>query len=1011
MAPPKQLLQIPLGPGLQTDVDEKLLPVGKVIQVENGVWNRAGELVKRPGGALIGSNYVSTSPAAMPTPWQLATHKGALVTLSQAGPRPIGVYSPQLTKWMTPAGLSNNDAINGVASRLRGQVMPRRNTIYRSNAAGGATDVVFAPDMATNGTYALVAWIENNNTAFTAQLRAQIVEISTGKMLFSYSVATTFGLSQCRCVFVNSQLQLVWIDGVNVKLVVWTIANLNAGTGAASAPFALAADAFSFPIDAMASGTDLLVIYGSGAGATTHVLKRTSGGVVTVVNLTTAAAGAIPAGKVCWMSDLSASGKLAAITATATTINVQWDINGAGLPAATYVLNAATTNILSFCGHTITNVSTGEFVVTWCRGVTGSQELRIGRRTVAAGITDQVWIYSATVGSKAWLHNGEFYALVAYESQTQGTAFAIRVPTNMGDATDTTRTPSARFCTQEAADMDRVTPPSAIQLSTDVFIAPVAIRTRFVLLPTGLAFDTGIDTVTLTFNPTAGVPREFADSLYVCGGVLGAFDGTTFAEEGFHLAPETPTVTNRAGGAMTLLGTYYYQFVYRYSDEFGRDRRSAPSLVATITLTGANQSTTVVAKTLKLHGRPGKVVGELYRNAAAGVSTVLQLVAVVANDETVDTVTIIDTNSDAAIGASEVLYTTGDVLEYQPPPPALAIATYKDRLAVVSAEDPTLIWISLPLVDTDGPRFNDQSTVRIDDDFGDLVTLAGIDDKLVAFKGDACYAILGDGPDVTGNGSFGLPLRLATGLGCAEPRSVVRVPDGVMFRSSSQRSGIWLVNRGLSLEYIGGPVEAYKGLSIVDAVHVPALTRTEFFTSSGRTLVYDGAIKLWTTYTGQNASAATVWNGHHVYQLASSGNLSMMAEDTTGASYSDNGASYDLFALTPWLSLAGLKGYHRFHILQGIGQSVGRHLLTVTLYANFNGTATTIATKTRTMLAADDWNAWELKHPCKRSSFQVGIRASDDVSGASAGPKISALTFLWAPKEGLRKVADGYRLT
>ena len=67
------------------------------------------------------------------------------------------------------------------------------------------------------------------------------------------------------------------------------------------------------------------------------------------------------------------------------------------------------------------------------------------------------------------------------------------------------------------------------------------------------------------------------------------------------------------------------------------------------------------------------------------------------------------------------------------------------------------------------------------------------DDRTIMFKADTVYTVNGDGIDVNGNGAgFGVAQIVETGIGCTEPRSIVQVPGGVMFRSSATRSGISL---------------------------------------------------------------------------------------------------------------------------------------------------------------------------------------------------------------------------
>jgi hypothetical protein len=1040
VALPYDKLEVPLGLGIQTDIDDKLLPAGKVVRLENGIWERAGEILKRNGSTLLGAQNAASTPVNMPPAWQLATHKGALVTLSETGLRNIGVYSPTLNKWPASAGTNIEAEITGVASKLRGQVLPRRGTVFRSNAAGLTslglgTARVTSVDVATDGTYAIVCWLQSNDAAATAAVKARILELSTGKTLYTFSDVVTHNQTGCRVAFVNSQFQLVVIDGVNVEMTAWTIANIAAGNGAFSGPFTLATNATGggvTPFDVMANGTELLVIYGTG---TTGIIRRDAAGVITVSTLTSG--GAVNSGRYAWMSDYGGSGRIAAIVSSSTqNVRVHWDINtGTGVAASNYLVDGTLgAQVTQLAGHTITNSATGQFVILYTNDDGTTTRVQWGAR-ISGVLSNATWIWSATLGSKTFYHASGFYAQLAYESNEQGTMFTVRVPTvTTTDTTDGNRTPSAKAFAGSIGARDSGAPPAVTTLPSGAFLTAAKINVRLVQVATApTTFDTGVDMLTLTFNPAnVNTPREFADSLYVCGGVLGAFDGQTFAEEGFHLYPEAPAITQQASGSLTLLGNYSWCLVYRYTDEFGRIRRSRPSAPTALALTGGNQGAQLACKTLKFHGRPGKVVIEAYRTRN-NVPDLFQLAAVAVNVETADTVTIVDTSSDDSLDGAQDLYTGTPEetaqLANDPAPAALSVAAYKDRLAVIDADDPTRVLVSFPLSEIEGPRFSDASAFRVDDGRGDLVGHAAMDDRLVEFKDSSIYVIQGDGPDTSGNGTFGLAQIIASGIGCSEPRSIVQTPDGIMFRSASTRGGICMVNRGLAVDdQIGKPVQTFLqpgvasdvGAIVMDAVHLPEKLRTEFFLSTGVTLAFDHVTKLWSTFiTPFGAAAATAYEGRSVYQRTAQVALQVVAEASSNdETFDDSSSPVEMYVETPHLSLARLKGYLRFNRIQLVGEQRipddiedPGYKLTLTLYKDFSDVP--FVTVTRNMLSTDDINAVELRYSTKVSALKVGVRISQrDGGGVNFfGPKLSAIAIYYATKVGLRKTASGNRLT
>lgn len=1030
---PKQTITIPLGQGLETDVDPKLLPVGKVTQLENMLWTALagqGTGVKRPGYVAMPSSYVTSgTPGSVPVPWQFALHKGSAVALALAGPRPVSAYSPALAKWLTSPATSA-DGTAGLSSKLRGQVIASRMTVERSDTTSGfGVASNLGTDVATDGTIALTVWIHSLPSA--NQLQARFVELSTGKVLFSYVVATATDVAFPRAVYVNGIFTVLWMSGTSIWDAHWSAATVLGGNGAISGFTAVGtAPANPLGFDVITNGSNILPLYTAAAAPSgkTMMSKYSAGspGSFVAIELLSPSSTRIPPVSMCWVRDLGGAGKVAFVTigSGGSGIGAYWDVNlTTGVAATFYLLSASFAGAYTMAAHTYSNNATGELTVIW-QTAAQPAPIMIGGRTSGGTFTVQTWLNSTSLLSNAFSRNGDFYCLIGYESPTQGTDFIIRIPVQPYDSVDFTQAPSARYCSAKGNGSDRslvnVTP-----LSGSRYLASTVVRTRELQTPAGTTvFDLGIDLLNIQFDPATGTAREYADSTYVCGGLLGAFDGQTFAEEGFHVFPETPAVTQTAGGSMTALGSYYYAAVFKYTDANGRVHRSAaPGLAkggappAFVTLTGANRSTSVVVKTLKLTGRPGQNAIELYRTANSGdPPTSLVLLAVVPNNETADTVTIADNNSDASLLGAMPVYTTGNVLPSGPPPTPIALAIRNGQLAAVLADDPTLIQIALPLTDFDGegwPIFDIEqiSSIRIEDAHGDLVALAAMDDKLLAFKSDAVYAMAGNGPDVTGNGTWGAPSIVCVGDGCAQPRSVVETSDGVIFRSTSGRNGYFLINRGLTLQYIGAPVQAYLNDTIVDAVYVASLSRVMFFTVQGRTHVYDQTLKLWTTFTNQAAAAAGLFNGLPIYQQAAQASLSALREDSTGTHWDENGVPNDEYVVTPWLSLAALKTYERFYKLQGIGFTAAGHLLTVTMWTDFNDTTPFSTTTLLIGGNTPDWNKWEFKHSCKATAVRFGIRCSRTPGDIldSAGANITGITIEYGGKAGLRKVPFGNR--
>src|SRR6185312_2255033 len=289
-------LFVPLGIGLGTDVDPKLLPVGKVTQMENLLWTpQAGDQAgtKRPGYAAMPNNYVTSgSPAALPVPWQFAQHKGTTLALGVAGPRPIAAYAPSLSKWMVPP-VAVADGANGIACKLRGQVIATRQTVDRSDTTTGFVATNQQVDVATDGTLALVAW--THVVATGTQILAKFVELATGRVLFSYNLAAgAGGIAVPQAIFTNGIFTLLWIDlgAGHVNEVHWSAGAVESGTAAPSAVVAVLTGFVSCGIGISAAA----LLYSATGHVTMSVYAAGVPGAVTTTTIKDSASTPIPLG-------------------------------------------------------------------------------------------------------------------------------------------------------------------------------------------------------------------------------------------------------------------------------------------------------------------------------------------------------------------------------------------------------------------------------------------------------------------------------------------------------------------------------------------------------------------------------------------------------------------------------------------------------------------------------------------------------------------------------------------
>lgn len=352
-------------------------------------------------------------------------------------------------------------------------------------------------------------------------------------------------------------------------------------------------------------------------------------------------------------------------------------------------------------------------------------------------------------------------------------------------------------------------------------------------------------------------------------------------------------------------------------------------------------TTTVNIPTLRLtYKTPNPVRIALYR-WSTNQQTYYQVTPVLnplLNNTGIDSVAYVDTSPDYAIQGNNVLYTTGGVVENIAAPPTNITSLYRSRLFLVNAENPNQLWYSKQVIENTPAEMSDLFTIYVapttaaQGDTGPITALAALDDKLIVFKNNAIYYIVGNGPDNTGNNNdFGEPVFISSAIGCNNPRSIVFTPSGLMFQSDK---GIWMLGRDLSTAYIGAPVEnlALEG-RVVSAVNVPETNQVRFMLDTGVTLMYDYYFQQWGTFTNIPGVSSVIYQSLHTF-INSRGEV---YQENPG-SYLDGGHPVLLGFTTSWLNLAGLQGYERAYFFYLLGKFLSPHKINIQIAYDYNST-------------------------------------------------------------------------
>lgn len=502
-----------------------------------------------------------------------------------------------------------------------------------------------------------------------------------------------------------------------------------------------------------------------------------------------------------------------------------------------------------------------------------------------------------------------------------------------------------------------------------------------------------------THNP---VFAELGNNLHVTGGYLGMFDGAEFAEHGFMQQPLAPKLT-QVTGAVFSAGTYYYQITYEWQDAYGQIHESAPSDPVSITTTGTC-TIDVLCPTLKMTNKGSQVYIAIYRSSdgttfyrvpQTGINSAVQ--------SQKNTPNILVNDFTAVINDQPILYTSGGEVSNAAAPACLYVASYKRRLIAVPSEDFNTVWYSKEIVPaTAGAvgvpvQFANEFLLSVDEKAGPITGVIQLDDKLIIAKSTTISVVTGDGPAANGlQNDFTTPQLVATDTGVEPGRSMVIMPLGVMFKSPK---GYYLLDRSLSAQYIGAPVEDLNGLACRSAVLFYA--RNEVWFNAGTVqIIYNYYFNQW--------SVATFGMTHSCLYLNTLAGLmgGTIIRETPGI-FTRDGVGYSMRLTTGWISFANLQGFQRVYKLMLLGTFKSNHVFTVTVAYDFNeaiGQTSnwTVTSPPQIVGGPTQYRVFMARQKCESIKFSIFDSELAGVFGESYA--ISNMAFEVGIKRGLNKL-------
>ena len=1028
-----QRFPISFGQGLDGNADPKQVVPGRLLTLENGVFDKLGSINKRHGLASRSLGVEGTGSI---------TRGVALAAFDNESLMFDGDYA-----WTWLAG-SSEWLRRGVARSLETTTRPivAGTTAYRN------------PDVAITGSLALYVYEAPDPSRFGFSVssyygvRCTLVDTDTGAVIINNQLCALTGTNP-RAVAFSGSLYALYAGPSNSHLIARRIdpsspsvlgpearlasnvrirASLNDAANGWLDGFYRGAR-----LDAVATSDRLFVAYDVSVGAsadgvvlcgfTSSLSTLGLSASVTMSNNNGGSPVALwtDASENVWLASPSGSWNGGTFLQNNAPIRAQvWTNRFQTLMTATNVTALSGTGaavINSLAGVCASGSASNVYYEVSSSSDT-SYRLMVARFGPGLASTSASFKRSVGLESRPFVWEGKQYLWTLFGSSEQPTYFLLDGDGNVASKANALRAGPLRTSNSVS---------SVVQPESGSFLFAGERRGR-VLSDSGSLFTfPGIAGTTVSFVSTTGSfwSAKLGRQLHVVGGVLSSYDGLSFVEHGFHTYPEQLSASLSTASGSVVSGSYQYCATYEWTDAVGQVHRSRPSLPITVNLTGSfttpTGSITITVPTLRLTAKESaSPIGiAIWRTEDAGdvFYKVTPVTASLTGSTALDSVSFRDVLSDSQLISRELLYTTSGELENDAPPTCTMVETWQNRVWLGGLEDPNTLRYSKRSVYDEAIGFPAEFEIRIDPDGGEITAIKALADNLIVFKERSIhrvYPLTGDGtpygggPDNTGAGGDWGQAPIASDVGCINVNSVERTDMGVFFQSAK---GIYLLGRDLSLSYVGAAVEELlEDLTITSANLVARDNQVRFSCSDGVTLVYDYAVAVnaWSTFTNPESVDAAVVGGTYMI-LRSNGVVDV--EDTT--SFDDNDQEIKLRLVTGWLSLAGIQGYQRVRRAYVLGDYVGAHSLKVKAGYDYKSAfddeatvdAQAVCDPAGELYEAGDGELYQFRFDLSRQKCTAIRLSLEDVqtSGFNEGLRLSNLALEVGTKQGGNKLRPG----
>lgn len=445
------------------------------------------------------------------------------------------------------------------------------------------------------------------------------------------------------------------------------------------------------------------------------------------------------------------------------------------------------------------------------------------------------------------------------------------------------------------------------------------------------------------------------------------YDGQDLSEMGFNNKPFLINTANTSTGGSLSDGTYQILAIYKWKDAFGNVFYSDLSNIigTTYPLTLAN-STTTSKITFDLHTpilstkvdveviiymkkgsdqftknqsffiRPGQdaTVRGVYNITITSYAPGVLSAAALLQNYTLEDYFLYATSTFAAGGD----YPTSAITDTR------SAAIYEDRVFGISRDNPNSIFYSQQRLEGYGLEFNpniffldayDKRGVFEDKTSG----LISMDGRLFIMKERSILYIVGSGPSrANTQDDLSSPQLVTTDVGCIAPKSLVLVPDGIMFMSDK---GIYLLDRKLQVSYIGSSVERFNSNTITSAILLEKVNEVRFTSLEGEVLVYNYFSRAWSWFTDLPAVSACIWKGTYT-MLLNDGRV--FTESLTHKKIVQSGVSTAIVQKIspPWVRVTEKQGWEKVYETLLVGTYKSEHQVKVSFFYDYEDYASDV---------------------------------------------------------------------